>query len=155
MEDISTQATRESPTPNPALKSFDKLVGTWNVSDPSGKGEINGQVTFEWMEGGFFFVQHFDLDHNGHKIKGIEIIGYGRNWDGTSSADCTSHMFDNEGNGFTYTWDISDDILTIWGGERGSPDHFTGKFSDDGNKVTGAWEWPGGGYESTMTKVAS
>ena len=150
-DNINTQAQQESPTPNPDLKNLDRLVGTWHVFGP----EIEGQVTYEWLEGGFFFVQHFDLDHNGHKIKGIEIIGYGRNWNGTSSEDCTSHMFDNEGNAFTYTWDISDDILTIWGGERGSLDHFKGKFSDDGNKVTGAWEWPGGGYESTMTRIVN
>src|SRR5438477_5957043 len=104
-DNINTQAQQESPTPNPDLKNLDRLVGTWHVFGP----EIEGQVTYEWLEGGFFFVQHFDLDHNGHKIKGIEIIGYGRNWNGTSSEDCTSHMFDNEGNAFTYTWDISDD----------------------------------------------
>lgn len=156
-DNSNTQVPQQPPTPNPALKRLDRLVGKWNVSGP----EIDGQVTFEWLEGGFFLAQHFDLDHNGHKIKGIEIIGYGRSWDGTSSQDCTSHLFDNEGNAFSYTWDVGDmdgpepakDTLTIWGGERGSPAHFKGKFSDDGNKVTGAWEWPGGGYESIMTRV--
>ncbi len=149
----NSPAQRQPPStqrvPDPALKRLDRLVGTWQVSGQ----EIDGQVTFEWLEGGFFFAQHFDLDHNGHKIKGIELIGYGRNWDGTSSQDCTSHMFDNEGNAFTYTWDVSEDTLTIWGGERGSPDHYKGKFGDDGNRVTGAWEWPGGGYEATMTRI--
>lgn len=159
----NTQAQQQPPRPNPALKSLDRLVGTWNVSGP----EIVGQVSFEWLEGGFFLAQHFDLDHSGHKIKGIEIIGYGRSWDGTSSQDCTSHLFDNEGNAFSYVWDVDDtgstgeiggsepakDTLTIWGGERGSPAYFKGKFSDDGNTVMGAWEWPGGGYESTMTRV--
>jgi hypothetical protein len=151
MADESNIQTEQRPhMPNPALKSFDRLAGTWNVSGP----EIQGQVRFEWLEGGFFFVQRFDLDHNGHKIKGMEIIGYGRSWDGMTTQDCTSHMFDNEGNAFTYTWDVSDDTRTIWGGERGSPDHFTGKFSDDGNTVAGAWEWPDGGYASTMTRVS-
>src|SRR5437868_13949855 len=87
----STQTQQQTPTPNPALKSLDKLVGTWNVSDPSGKGEINGQVSFEWMEGGFFLIQRVDLDHTGHKIKALEILGYGRDWDGTVSQDCISH----------------------------------------------------------------
>src|SRR5262249_54066168 len=144
-DNSNTQTEQSMHSPNPDLESFDRLVGTWKVSGP----EIDGQVSYEWMAGGFFFVQHFDLNHNGHKIKGIEIIGYGRSWDGTTSRDCTSHMFDNEGNAFTYTWDLAGDTLTIWGGERGSPDHFTGKFSEDGNSLTGAWEWPGGGYAST------
>jgi hypothetical protein len=151
----STQTEQQPARPNPALKGLDKLVGTWNVSDPSGKGEINGRVSFEWMEGGFFFVQHFDLDHNGHKARGIEIIGYGRDWEGTVSRDCTSRLFDNDGNAFAYTWDVDDDTLTIWGGERGAPANFKGKFSDDRNTLTGRWEWPGGGYQATMTRVKS
>lgn len=147
-----TQAQQQPYTrrePNPALKSLDRLVGTWNVSGP----EIAGQVRFEWMEGGYFLVQNFELDHAGHKIKGMEIIGYGRSWDGTESQDCTSHMFDNDGDDFKYVWDITDDALTIWGEERDSPSFFKGRFSDDGNTVTGAWEWPGGGYESNMIRV--
>ena len=135
--------------PNPALQSFEQLIGTWHVFGP----EIEGQVSFEWLEGGFFLVQRFDLNHNGHKINGIEIIGYGRGWDSTPSKDCTSHMFDNEGNAFTYTWDLTGDTLTIWGGERGSADFFRGTFSHEGNSVSGAWQWPGGGYELTMTRV--
>lgn len=147
--DSDVQARPESRQPNPALKSLDRLTGTWRVSGP----EIEGRVSFEWLEGGYFFVQHFDLDYNGHKIKGIEIIGYGRDWSGTPSEDCTSHMFDNEGNAFTYTWDITGDTLTIWGGQRGSPDYFKGEFSEDGNQVAGGWVWPGGGYEATMTRL--
>ena len=138
--------------PNPALKQLDKLVGTWDVSDPSGKGEISGQVRFEWIEGGYFLVQHLYLEHSGHQIRGMEIIGYNRDWDGATSPDCTSHLFDNQGNTFTYVWDVEDDALTIWGGERNSPAYFNGKFSDNHNTLTGAWVWPGGGYASEMTR---
>jgi hypothetical protein len=28
-------------------------------------------------------------------------------------------------------------------------------FSDDRNTFTGRWEWPGGGFEATMTRVKS
>lgn len=34
-----------------------------------------GTVTYEWMEGGFFLVQHLDLDHAGHKIKRLSEKG--------------------------------------------------------------------------------
>jgi predicted SnoaL-like aldol condensation-catalyzing enzyme len=64
-----------------------------------------------------------------------------------------SHYFETIGNLFEYVWEVSDDTLTIWGGYVGSPAHFKGKFSADGNSNTGRWEWPGGGYESTMTRV--
>jgi hypothetical protein len=50
-------------------------------------------------------------------------------------------------------YELEGDTLTIWGGEKGSPAYYVGKFSADGNTMTGAWEWPGGGYESTATRV--
>jgi hypothetical protein len=150
-DDSSTQVQQQPPAPNPALKKLDRLAGTWRVFGP----EIKGQVKFEWMEGGHFIVQSFDLNHAGHKAKGIEIIGYGRDWDGTTSEECKSHLFDNDGNTFSYVWDLDGDSLTIWGGERGSPAYFKGTFSSDGNTLAGAWVWPGGGYESTMTRMES
>jgi len=48
---------------------------------------------------------------------------------------------------------VGDDSLTIWGGFVGSPAHFNGKFSQNGNAGPGRWAWPGGGYEATMTRV--
>ena len=44
-------------------------------------------------------------------------------------------------------------LLTIWAGEKDSPAYYKGRFSADGNTATGAWVYPGGGYESTMTRV--
>ena len=141
--------------PNPALRRLDVLVGTWNLKgrESGPYGEIHGQVRFEWLEGGYFLVQHTDINHIGRHIKGIEIIGYGRGWDGITNKDCTSSYFDSEGNAFTYVWDVEEDTLTIWGGEEGSPAYYQGTFSSDGNTCTGAWVFPGGGYEPTMTRV--
>jgi hypothetical protein len=142
----TTEAPQQPQTPNPALSSLDRLVGTWNVSGQS----IEGKVTFEWMEGGFFLIQYADFVHDGHKIKGIEIIGYDE-----ASNTLKSHYFGNSPEVLEYAWEISDDTLRIWYGEKGSPAVFTGKFSEDGNSNTGAWEWPGGGYESTMTRAGT
>ena len=52
-----------------------------------------------------------------------------------------------------YVWEVGADTLTIWAGSVGSPANFKGAFSDDRTTVTGRWEWPGGGYDATMTKV--
>jgi len=140
----NTQAKQQTPKPYPGLKSLDRLVGTWKVSGP----DIKRQVRFEWMEGGFFLMQHVDLEQGGQKIKGIEYIGYDQ-----ESKSLKSHYFENSGNLFEYTWEVDDNTLTIWFGEKGSPGVFKGTFSDDGNSNTGRWEWPGGGYESTMTRA--
>ncbi len=74
MADMNDAKTEQlAPEPSPTLRKLEKLVGTWKVS-----GEAQGQVTFEWMEGGFFLIQHVDLEKDGHKIKGFEIIGHER-----------------------------------------------------------------------------
>ncbi|HEX2037537.1 MAG TPA: hypothetical protein VHS99_25455 [Chloroflexota bacterium] len=156
MADGDTGAQDQAPpAPNPALRRLDVLVGTWDMKgrESGPEGEIHGRLVFEWLEGGYFLVQHFDIDHLGRRAKGIEIIGYGRDWGGQASEDCTSQMFDNTGNAFSYTWDVEEETITIWGGQRGSSAAFKGRFSDDRNTVTGAWEWPGGGYQATMTRV--
>jgi len=145
----STPYAQQMPTPNPDLKSLDRLIGTWKQS-----GGIEGQITYEWTEGGFFLIQHFDFVHGGHKVKGMEIIGHLQPFGEEPSKDIKSRIYDTMGNTFEYTYEADDDTLTIWGGEKGSPAYYKGKWSDDGNSNAGAWVYPGGGgYESTMTRV--
>jgi len=40
------------------LQALDRLVGTWTVS-----GGAEGTVRYEWMDGGYFLLQHVDLAH--------------------------------------------------------------------------------------------
>lgn len=142
-------ALQQSPEASPDLKSLDRLVGTWKVS-----GEAQGQIRYEWMEGGFFLVQHFDLEHGGRKIKGIEIIGHEQKFGAEPSAEIKSRAYSFlDGLTLDYVYELVDDTLTIWGGEKGSPAYYQCKFSDDGNTLTGGWVWPGGGYETTTTRV--
>jgi hypothetical protein len=141
-------ATQQPPTPNPDLKSLDRLVGTWKVT-----GGAQGQITYEWMEGGFFLVQHVDLEQDGQRIKGIEIIGHERPFGAEPSQDIISRFYDTTGNTLVYVYELDGDTLTIWAGEKGSPAFFKGTFSDD-NALSGDWVYPGGGgYDSTMTRV--
>lgn len=139
-----------TPAPNPDLKSLDRLVGTWNVSGP----DIEGQVKFEWLEGGFFLVQHVDFVHGGRHIKGMEIIGHDQPFGGEPSEHIKSHWFGNTGETFDYTYECDDRTLTIWGGEKGSPAYYKGTWSAEGKVNSGAWVYPGGGgYESTLTRI--
>jgi hypothetical protein len=158
MPDDNTNNARahELPQPNPALRSLDVMVGTWELKgrESGPEGEIHGRPTFAWMEGGFYLVQHVDIDYIGRRIVGTEYIGYDEEND-----NLRSYFFGNEGPGpfgqvaLEYVWDVGDDTFTIWGGEVGSLASFKGRFSDDRNTITGRWEWPGGGYEATMTRV--
>jgi hypothetical protein len=66
MDDANNaQAHQQPPRPNSDLKNLAKrLVGTWEMS-----GDVQGQVTFEWMEGGFFLIQHVDLGQHGQRTE--------------------------------------------------------------------------------------
>lgn len=136
-------------TPNPDLKSLDQLIGTWKVS-----GGAEGTIKYEWLEGGFFLMQHFDLLHGGHPVKGIEVIGHLQPFGEAPSADIKSRIYDNAGNTFEYVYEVEGETLIIWGGEKGSPAYYRGTFSADNNTLTGAWVYPdGGGYSTTATRV--
>jgi len=143
------QMAYQPATPNPDLKSLARLIGTWQVS-----GGAEGVVTYTWMEGGFFLIQHFEFEHGDHTVKGIEIIGHLQPFGEAPSADVKSRAYDNMGNTLDYVYEIEGDTFTIWGGEKGSPAYFRGIFSADGNTCRGGWIYPdGGGYESTMTRT--
>lgn len=136
-------------TPQPDLESLNKLIGAWAVT-----GGAQGQITYEWLEGKFFLVQYFELDHGGHKIKGVEYIGHIHALGEAPSADIRSRVYSYlDGMTLDYVYELVDDTLTIWGGEKGSPAYYQGTFSADGNTLIGAWVWPGGGYQSTSTRV--
>jgi Protein of unknown function (DUF1579) len=130
--------------PHPALRQLERLVGEWRVSG----GFLEGSVSFEWMEGGFFLIQHVDAEADGRPIRGVEYIGYD-----ADTQTLRSHYMDVQGANFTYTWEIDGEMLRIWFGERGSDSFFEGRFSEDGDSYAGSWRWPGGGYEATLRRV--
>jgi hypothetical protein len=116
--------TQDQPGPNPALASLDVMVGTWDLRgrESGPDGEIHGQVTFEWMEGGFYLVQRVDIDHIGQRITGVEYVG-----SGGSTGTLKPYFFSNHGPGpfggvaLEYVWEVGADTITIWGGFVGSP----------------------------------
>jgi hypothetical protein len=151
MTDDNTTANLEMPQeallPNPDLKSLDRLIGTWRVS-----GEADGTVTYEWAEGGFFLFQHVDLGGS----KGLEIIGHEQMYGEPPSADIKSRYYGfSSGETLEYTYELVDDTLRIWSGERGSPAYYEGTFTDD-DTLTGAWHYPGGGgYKTVSTRMTT
>jgi hypothetical protein len=149
MSETGTHDAPQAPAPNPDLEGLNRLVGTWTVT-----GGAKGTVTYEWMEGGFFLLQHVDLENDGRPIKGMEVIGHLQPFMEEPSEDIWSRFYGTTGETFDYVYEVEGDTLTIWGGERGSPAYFNGTFDADGTTCAGAWVYPGGGgYDSTMTKV--
>jgi hypothetical protein len=125
------------------------LVGKWKISGP----KLDGYATYEWMEGGFFLIQRFDLTYDGERHKGIEYIGFDED-----TQTLRSHLMEINGGNFTYTYDIEGDTLWYWFGDKGSDNFSHGTFSKDGNTISGRWQWKEGdgkigGYEYTTTRV--
>ena len=112
--------TSTTPTPPADIAALDRLVGTWKVS-----GDSEGTVTYEWMEGGHFLLQHVDLtsadDHN----VGLEVIGHVRRFGEEPSRDIHSRFYGSKGESLDYVYELEGDVLTIWGGS-GAPPPTTG-----------------------------
>ena len=101
------------------------MVGTWKIS-----GAAQGQVRYEWIEGGFFLIQHFDLVHGARKNKGIEVIGRLQQFGEEPGKEIRTRVYSFlDGLTLDYVYEMDDDTLTIWGGERGSPAYYKGQFS--------------------------
>ena len=146
MTDEILTAAPSANAPHPTLRTLDVLVGTWHVSGPG----HHGTVTYEWMDGGHFLIQHVNLVQDDHATTGVEYIGYD-----PDTGTLKSHYFGSTGDILEYVYEVTGRELTIWFGEVGSPARFVGTFDASGRVNTGRWEWPGGGYESTMTKSGS
>ncbi len=149
-ENTHSQTAGLPASPDPDLKGLGILVGTWDLS-----GETAGQVTYEWLEGGLFLLQHVDMEHAGNHIKGLEVIGRLRPFGEEPGPEIKSRFYSSAGDTLDYVYELINNTLMIWGGEKGSPAYFKGTISADGTTCTGAWNFPGGGgYSTTMTRVA-
>jgi len=134
---------------DPGLQVLDKLVGTWKIS-----GGTEGETTYEWMEGGFFLIQRGSITREEETYSYLQIIGRERG-PGAEPADAiTGRLYTSRGDTLEYTCEADDEQMTIWFGPKGSPAFYKGEWSDDGNTLTGEWEWPGGGYKETMTRIS-
>ena len=97
-----TSSPRDRPTSmterDPALEPFDALIGTWatEATHPRVDAVVQGSVTFEWLEGGYFIVQR---SHNEHELfpDAICLIGAPEAGDGL-----VMEYFDSRGVRRTY-----------------------------------------------------
>lgn len=146
METSKTNADMKRPSAQ--MQTLSPLVGSWKLS-----GDTHGTVKYEWIAEGFFLMQTVDLTVFGHRVKSIEVIGHLQPFMQPRSESIHSRAYDNSGNTFDYVYELENDVLIIWGGAKGSSSYFEGKFNEDFTVNTGAWVYPGGGYQSIMTKI--
>ena len=95
---------------DPALKSFDALVGTWatEATHPMIDGVATGSTAFEWLEGGHYLVQRIHSDHELFPDS-ISVIGAPETGEGL-----VMEYFDSRGVRRTYGVAFDDGVLRIW-----------------------------------------
>ncbi|RZQ61958.1 hypothetical protein [Amycolatopsis suaedae] len=130
------------------ISAFEVMVGEWEFS-----GDVTGHARFDWLPGKHFLRQHGTLTRDGVTHEAVEIIGAVKPFGATEpAAEITSRAYTDTGETLDYTYEIDGDTLTVWGGPKGSPAFSRAEFDAGRTVLSGAWQWPGGGYEFTMTK---
>lgn len=132
--------------PHDQLKALGKLLlGRWRMHGPS----IEGEVAFDWLEGGFFLVHRFDLHAEQESPKGVEYIGWNE-----KTHTLRSQLYGVDGSRFTYTWELEGNRLTTWFGEPGAPVKSVGTVVSP-DRIEAAWQGPDGGYSYTLDRQAT
>jgi hypothetical protein len=135
---MSDMTQAQLPTPDPALRRLDRLVGTWSMEGHligSDDITVTGQTTFRWRPGGFFLEQHSTLNFLGLEIDSLEVIGYEPET-GTFPSTVYSNLSPAP---LPYRWEVDDDTVRISVTYGPLDATFTGSFSDDGKSFGGGW----------------
>ena len=129
-------------TPDPALGRLEKLVGTWELKGRTlnaNEDNITGWTTFEWMPGGFFLQAVGEMTFQGSGMRSLEIIAY----DPERKTVPSSVYSSMSGTVHSYEWDVQGNTVI----HAGLGATYTGRFSEDGNMLSGGWR-PDEGTES-------
>jgi hypothetical protein len=129
--------------PGTELAPLEPLVGEWSVeaiapwAPPS---DLRGRTVFEWMTGGNFLVQRWEVPVP-EAPDGLAVIGP----DPENSGGYLQHYFDSRGVARVYAMTFDDGVWTL---SRTTADfspldfaqRFTGTVSGDGRTIRCRWE---------------
>jgi hypothetical protein len=124
------------------LEELEPFIGEWDLQPRFSfpvPDDVTGRVVFEWMPGGLFLVERWEVTLP-EAPDGIAIIGPDESGHGY-----LQHYFDSRGVARVYRMGFTDGLWTM---SRTTPDfspldfsqRWSGRFSDDGNMIEGAWE---------------
>lgn len=123
---------------NPALKRLEPFVGEWNLEASFPNAPV-GRAVFEWILDGRFLVERSEVPvpeaPDGFCLVSPDADGGGY----------TQHYFDSRGVVRLYAMTFEDGLWTLTREKADfSPlsfsQRYTGRFSDEGNVITGSWE---------------
>jgi Protein of unknown function (DUF1579) len=129
-----------APKPGTEHTRLAALVGRWRTegwtSDTAetAAARIDALDTYEWLPGRFGLLHTVDARVGEEHVEGAEIIG----WEPARGAYLTQYFGSDGPNAYEARLAVEDGVL-VWT-MRSEVDRFTGRFSDDGNTLTGGWE---------------
>jgi hypothetical protein len=133
----------KSQSPSNEIAPLELLVGEWSVqavapwAPPS---DLRGRTVFDWMTGGKFLVQRWEVPID-EAPDGLAVIGS----DPENSGGYLQHYFDSRGVARVYSMGFDDGVWTL---SRTTADfspldfaqRFTGTVSENGRTIRGHWE---------------
>ena len=124
------------PAPDPALRRFDRFLGTWEMrgrTHGSDVDDVVGTASYAWLPGGFFLEQRTKIEFTGFAVEAVEIIRYDPETDTFPSTVYPSMV----GSPLPYRWKLDGDEVTI----KAEALHatFHGRWSEDGETFSGGW----------------
>jgi hypothetical protein len=132
----------EEQRPSTELAPLEPLVGEWSVQalfQGAPPSDLRGRTVFEWMTGGHFLVQRWEVPID-EAPDGLAVIGPDQDNNGY-----LQHYFDSRGVARVYAMSFDDGV---WKLSRTTADfspldfsqRFTGTFGDNGRTIQGGWE---------------
>jgi hypothetical protein len=142
-EFMNQHSMQKASIPNPALKRFGVLIGTWNTTGTHGLVPdtiLHGRTSFEWLENGAFLMMRSEID-DPRFPSAIAIIG-----SDDSEEEYYMLTFDERGVSRKHQVTLHDNIWKWW---RNAPDfsqRYEGSIVDDGHTIIGKGELSKDGF---------
>lgn len=127
----------DQPTAGKALKALEPLVGEWTLeATPPGGPPWPGEATatFEWMEGNQLLIERSAIEMR-EAPDGICVIGCD-----AANGTYTQLYTDDRGVCRIYEMSIGGGEWRLWREGKPFGQRFSGRFSDEGNRIDGRWE---------------
>jgi hypothetical protein len=118
------------------MQALEPLLGEWTAEAvmPGSDDVVGGAMSVEWLEGGGYLIQRATME-DARFPRGVTVIGPDR-----SGEKIVQHYFDSRGVARIYDIALENGVLRLWRDDEDVAQRFTGRFSDDGGTIEGAWE---------------
>lgn len=129
---MNQHSMQEASFPNPALKPFSVLIGTWVTTGTHGLVPdtiLHGRTSFEWLEGGAFIVMRSEIE-DPRFPSAIAIFG-----SDDSEGEYYMLVFDERGVSRKYEVSLHDNLWKWWRNAPGFFQRYEGTIVDGGNTI--------------------